>query len=82
MAIYRGCVAVLRELDPAMVVLDPLFPQAIDACRSLKMKYVILSPNTFKEHIAQPRLANLWRYPMYVFHCLSGIMLADWIMLI
>ena len=82
MAIYRGCVAVLRELDPAMVVLDPLFLQAIDACRSLKMKYVILSPNTFKEHIAQPRLGNLWRYPMYVLHFLLQVMLAEWIMLI
>ena len=75
MAIYQGCVAVLRNLDPAMVVLDPLFPQAIDACRSLKVKYVVLSPNTSKEHVAQPRLGNLWRYPMYIFHFLLDIML-------
>lgn len=66
MSIFQDCLEIVRRVQPAMIVVDPLFPQAIDACRQLRKKYVVLSPNTFKEHVAQPRLGNLWKYPMYV----------------
>ena len=75
MAIIRDCVEILRRVQPALIVVDPLFAQAADACRQLGKKYVILSPNTFKEHVAQPRLGNLWKYPMYVcsYSCLIPV---------
>lgn len=66
MEIYKCCVRLMESIGPQVVVLDPLFTPAVDACRTVGMKYVALSPNTFKEHVAQPRLANLWKYPMYV----------------
>lgn len=83
MTVYRGCEEVVDGVDPALIVVDPLFTQAVDACRQLKKKYVVLSPNTFKEHVAQPWLANLWKYPMYVlrpvFTPMSCINKADWL---
>ncbi|KAE8417351.1 hypothetical protein BDV36DRAFT_309532 [Aspergillus pseudocaelatus] len=64
MAIYQDCSTLIRTLQPAIVVLDPLFLQAVDACRMLEQRYVALSPNTFKELTIQPRLASLWKYPI------------------
>ncbi|XHG02277.1 hypothetical protein AWENTII_005633 [Aspergillus wentii] len=62
MAIYHNCVDIISQLQPAIIVVGPLFYQAIDACRVLKAKYVVLCPNTFKEHVPQPRLANVWKF--------------------
>lgn len=67
MAIYHEIVRIVSGVEPDVVVLDPLFPQAVDACRALGKEYVVLSPNTFKEHAQQPHLGNLWKYPMFVF---------------
>ncbi|OGM39469.1 UDP-glucoronosyl and UDP-glucosyl transferase family protein [Aspergillus bombycis] len=64
MAIYQDCCTLIRTLQPAIVVLDPLFLQAVDACRMLEQRYVALSPNTFKELTIQPRLASLWKHPI------------------
>ncbi|PIG88030.1 UDP-glucoronosyl and UDP-glucosyl transferase family protein [Aspergillus arachidicola] len=64
MAIYQNCATLIRTLQPAIVVLDPIFLQAVDACRMLEQRYVALSPNTFKELTIQPRLASLWKYPI------------------
>ncbi|KAL2788683.1 hypothetical protein BJX66DRAFT_326924 [Aspergillus keveii] len=64
MTAYRSCVEVIQKLQPAIVAVDPFFAQALDACRTLQCKYVILSPNTAKEHVVQPMLGNLWRYPI------------------
>ncbi|GAB1191212.1 hypothetical protein APSETT444_000384 [Aspergillus pseudonomiae] len=64
MAIYQDCCSLMRTLQPAIVVLDPLFLQAVDACRMLEQRYVALSPNTFKELTRQPRLENLWKLPI------------------
>lgn len=47
-------------------MVDPLLGQAKDACRALERRYIILSPNTFKEHVPQPWLANFWKYPQYI----------------
>ncbi|KAL2848801.1 hypothetical protein BJY01DRAFT_233777 [Aspergillus pseudoustus] len=63
-ATYRSCVEIIQNLQPSIVAVDPLFAQGLDACRALQCKYVILSPNTLKEHVVQPMLGNLWKYPM------------------
>ncbi|PTU19418.1 hypothetical protein P175DRAFT_0558981 [Aspergillus ochraceoroseus IBT 24754] len=64
MAIYKSCVDIIQELHPVMVVVDPLFAQALDACRTLKCAYVQLGPNTLKDHVIQPMLGNLWKLPI------------------
>ncbi|KAE8350897.1 hypothetical protein BDV28DRAFT_150494 [Aspergillus coremiiformis] len=63
MTIYQDCFKLIQTLQPAIVVLDPIFLQAVEACRMLKQRYIALTPNTFKELAPQPKLANLWKYP-------------------
>ncbi|RDW90469.1 glycosyltransferase family 1 protein [Aspergillus mulundensis] len=62
-AAYNRCIEIIKEVQPSIVVIEPLLAQAIDACRMLQCKYVILSPNTAKDHVVQPYLANLWKFP-------------------
>ncbi|KAL5361076.1 hypothetical protein BJX96DRAFT_175896 [Aspergillus floccosus] len=65
MAIYHGFVDIIEELRPVIVVLDPFLPHARDACRMTRQdRVVLLSPNTVKDLVVQPRLENLWKYPM------------------
>ncbi|KAL2808805.1 hypothetical protein BJX63DRAFT_424316 [Aspergillus granulosus] len=64
MEAYHSCVKIIRKLQPCIVAVDPIFPQGLDACQTLQCKYVILSPNTVKEHIVQPMLSNLWKFPI------------------
>lgn len=66
-AIYAECVNVIERVDPGLVVVDPLFGPALDAVRAVGGRFVVLSPNTFREHVAQPKLAGLWKFPMCVF---------------
>ncbi|GAQ06596.1 hypothetical protein ALT_3917 [Aspergillus lentulus] len=62
MAVYFQCFSVLQDIQPVVVVVDPLFAPAIDACLKLKMPYLVLSPNTLKDH-CQPKLGNFWKFP-------------------
>ncbi|KAL5003448.1 hypothetical protein BDV10DRAFT_190867 [Aspergillus recurvatus] len=62
-AAYHRCIEIIREVQPSIVVIEPLLVQAIDACRTLGRKYAILSPNTAKDHVVQPMLGNLWKLP-------------------
>ncbi|RHZ55047.1 glycosyltransferase family 1 protein [Aspergillus thermomutatus] len=62
MAVYFQCFFVIQEVQAAVVVVDPLFAPAIDACLKLKIPYLVLSPNTLKDH-CQAKLANFWRVP-------------------
>ncbi|KAE8149115.1 hypothetical protein BDV25DRAFT_130633 [Aspergillus avenaceus] len=59
----HDCATIIQKLRPHLVVLDPFFSQAVDACRMLEQRYVGLSPNTFKEHVVQPWLEDLWKHP-------------------
>lgn len=77
MEIYHSCVDIIKRTKPDIIVVDPLLGQAKDACRALGRTYIILSPNTFKEHVPQPWLANFWKYPQYIF-LLSAL---SWLML-
>lgn len=62
---YKSCLDIIEEVLPDVIVVDPLLSQAKDACNFLGLKFIILSPNTFKEHVPQPGLANFWKYPQY-----------------
>ncbi|KAL4918150.1 hypothetical protein BDW62DRAFT_210643 [Aspergillus aurantiobrunneus] len=63
-AVFHRCIEIIEEVKPTIVIVDPLLAQAIDACRKLGCKYVLLSPNTAKDHVIQPMLGNLWKYPV------------------
>lgn len=67
-AIYDYCCELIQELDPAVVVLDPLLGAGFDACVSLGRSRIILSPNTTKDQATteQPGLSAIWRYPVYM----------------
>ena len=66
MDIYESCKELINDLNPTAIVIDPLFPQGIDACTSLRRKYLVLTPVTLKEIViaVQPRLEHFWKYPM------------------
>ncbi|PYI11085.1 UDP-glucoronosyl and UDP-glucosyl transferase family protein [Aspergillus sclerotiicarbonarius CBS 121057] len=60
---YESIVAIIKKIQPAIITVDPLFGQAVDACRTLGREFIILSPNTFRDHVFQPWLATLWKFP-------------------
>ncbi|KAL3474334.1 hypothetical protein BJX99DRAFT_231662 [Aspergillus californicus] len=63
-ASYYSAVEIIQRLKPSLIAVDPLFAQGFDACRHLQCEYVVLSPNTLKDHVVQPMLGNLWKYPI------------------
>ena len=62
---YSSTTEIIDEIDPELVIIDPLFSQAVDACNALKQKHMILSPNTLKELVLdkQPSGGALWKFP-------------------
>lgn len=62
---YSSCMEIIRNVAPDLVAVDPLFSQGVDACTSMGVKFIILSPNTFKDHATreQPKLGAVWKYP-------------------
>jgi len=68
MRIYGSIVQFIEELDPATVVVDSLLSPGIDACYSLKRRFVLNSPNTPMDlaRLHQPWLKGLWYYPAFV----------------
>lgn len=64
--IYAAAASVIQEVDPALVVLDPIFIPGIEACKNLKVKRLMLSPNAARDVLVrhQPRGEIFWKYPM------------------
>lgn len=62
---YESCLEIIREVKPDLLVVGSLMNQGHDACQTLQMKCVILSPNTFREILMkqQPVLSQLLVYP-------------------
>ncbi|KAH8928011.1 glycosyltransferase family 1 protein [Atractiella rhizophila] len=59
--------ALIEDLKPDMVVCDQLAIYGIDACRTKKQKFVVLSPLFMSDVFLvpyQPWLQWLWRYPL------------------
>lgn len=67
LVLYETCSALLREIAPQVVVVDPTLAPEIDACRYSQkgIKLVILSPMGLKDLLVpiQPRGGVLWKYP-------------------
>ncbi|KID89640.1 UDP-glucoronosyl and UDP-glucosyl transferase family protein [Metarhizium guizhouense ARSEF 977] len=57
--------SIIHDVDPHLTVVDNLFTPAVTVCYKLKPKWVVLSPNTYKEFAlaAQPRRQYYWKYP-------------------
>ncbi|OBT64999.1 hypothetical protein VE03_05701 [Pseudogymnoascus sp. 23342-1-I1] len=64
--IYAAVTGFVKDINPLLAVLDPVFIPGIEACRDLMVKYVILSPNAMKDILTQqqPRGQMLWKYPV------------------
>ena len=62
---YESCVDIINTINPDLLVIEPLFNQALDACESLSKSCVVLCPNTFRDILMkqQPMLQQLCRYP-------------------
>ncbi|KAL4933580.1 uncharacterized protein BDV17DRAFT_279222 [Aspergillus undulatus] len=63
-ACFKRCVEIIKQVEPGIVVVEPLLAMGIDACRTLGVKYAMLSPNSVKDHVVQANLGNLWKYPV------------------
>ncbi|THW62868.1 UDP-glucoronosyl and UDP-glucosyl transferase family protein [Aureobasidium pullulans] len=62
---YSSTIEIINHVAPRLVVVDPLFSQAVDASNAIGQKCMILSPNTFKELVLdrQPSGGALWKFP-------------------
>ncbi|KAK2599137.1 hypothetical protein QQS21_005398 [Conoideocrella luteorostrata] len=58
---------IIEEVDPAVVILDPLFHPALDAARNMNRRRIVLNPNALHGVLSdvQPRGAALWKYPAF-----------------
>lgn len=64
---YRSCVDIFNELNPAVVVVDPILHVALNACQSVgSCRVVVLWPVPLKDVVIlnQPNADILWKYPM------------------
>ena len=65
---YLSAKKIIEDVKPDIVVVERLSAQAMDACKKLGRKYVVLSPNTYKETLVavQPWGYGIWGWPAYV----------------
>jgi hypothetical protein len=63
---YNSCLRVINEVQPSLLVVDPIFHAAVDACRTAGIRTVLLWPNPFKDVVitVQPYGGMLWKYPL------------------
>ena len=59
---------IVQSVEADLVIVDNLMAPAVTVCYKLNPKWMILSPNTYKEFILgnQPNLQALWKFPPYV----------------
>ncbi|KAF4982993.1 hypothetical protein FZEAL_1494 [Fusarium zealandicum] len=65
LALYGELVSLIDEIDPAVVVLDPLFRPGLDATRDKNRLHAIITPNTVLDNFLgdQPYGSMFWKYP-------------------
>jgi hypothetical protein len=65
---YRSCIEIIKSVDPNIIVIEALCVQAREACVNVDRNYLILSPNTFREHSPPENiLKSMVTYPALVF---------------
>ena len=64
--IYQAIKQLIEDVDPSVVVLDPLFAAAKEATRQLNRLHVSICPNALADLFAftQPHGAGFWKFPM------------------
>lgn len=64
----ESCVEIVRNVRPSVVVIDRACCHALEAANMLGIKYVVLTPNTFKETLGfiQPYGYGFWGIPASV----------------
>ncbi|KAF3910994.1 hypothetical protein AA313_de0201646 [Arthrobotrys entomopaga] len=62
----QSVVEIIKDVRPAVAVVDSLFWQGIDAVRLTKQPYVVLWPNFLKECVGgmMPKSRTMWKLPM------------------
>ncbi|KAL4935463.1 hypothetical protein BDV06DRAFT_234306 [Aspergillus oleicola] len=63
-SVFKRCVEVIQSVEPDIVVVEPLLAQGVDAARFTGRRFAMLSPNSVKDHVVQPNLGNLWKFPV------------------
>jgi hypothetical protein len=66
--LYSAVLALIEEIDPAIVLVDALFHPAMDAARNAKRAHAVVCPNGLADVFAadQPWGGMFWKYPAYV----------------
>ncbi|KAH7311302.1 UDP-glucoronosyl and UDP-glucosyl transferase family protein [Stachybotrys elegans] len=64
-ALVKEIEQIIQDIAPDVVVVDNLFTPAVTICYKLKPKWIVLSPNTYKEFVLalQPQQQYYWKYP-------------------
>lgn len=65
LSLYDWSADLTRQLNPALVVIDPILVPVHDMARTLKRKYAVLHPWNVADGLIpqQPWLAAYWKYP-------------------
>ncbi|TFB07324.1 hypothetical protein CCMA1212_000234 [Trichoderma ghanense] len=65
LSLYHQTVDLIREIDPAVVVLDSLLRPALDAAVNLNRTRAYITPNALTDLLSpvQPKGAHFWKYP-------------------
>ena len=68
--LYEEALAIIDQVDPAVVALDPQFGPGLDATKARHRKHAVVSPNSLRDNFAQmqPYGAMFWKYPACVSH--------------
>ncbi|ETS84356.1 hypothetical protein PFICI_02381 [Pestalotiopsis fici W106-1] len=71
MEVYRSCIDIIDKVDADIVAVDNLFFPGVTACHHIECNWLMLSPNSLKDFVAnrQPKLAGLWKYPSFGLIC-------------
>ena len=65
LAIYRATRELIDEIDPAVVVLDPVLRPATEAAKDANRLHAVISPMTLEYFITdQPWGQFFWKYPL------------------
>lgn len=66
--LYKAIQQIILQVNPNVVLTDPLVYPALEASRSLNRSSAIISPNDLQNLLnhMQPWLGMFWKYPAYV----------------
>ena len=59
-----SCVETIKDVDPDVIILDDVLPQAVDACTLVGRMHAVLVPIGLNELVKYANI-NRWRYWSY-----------------